>query len=276
MKKTVGIRGADGFIGGEILPYLKDRGYSVFKIARNFKPEDIAAFDVVINLAGAPINAIWTKSYKAKMIGSRIDTTRRLVEGIKNSKREMLLINASAVGIYKSNENIVYTEESFNYGDGFLSQLCKDWEEEALKADFNCRVVLLRLGVVMGENGGALQKLALSAKFGFSTVPGSGEQVTPWIMIDDLKRAINYIIENNQIYGAVNLTAPTLITASDVAREISKKYKTLLTLRVPAILFKLVLGEASSVLLDSHKVIPKKLIDNGFIFNLPNFSLKKG
>ena len=263
----VGITGSTGFIGKELSRFLNEKGFEVIPLSRGFKPEIASECDILINLAGATINKRWSKNYKNEIVNSRVETTKRVIDSIQSSNRVKLLINASAVGIYEQDNNTVHTENSTTLSSGFLGEVCKLWEREALKADGKCRVVIMRLGVVLSEKGGALRKMSLGAKFGVAAVAGKGTQFISWIMLGDLLRAIHFIIENGTITGIVNMTAPDPLTNYDLTKLISLKYHTFLTIKVPSALFRMVMGESSELLLKGVKVIPEKLEKAGFKFD---------
>ena len=270
---TVGITGSSGFIGSNLVNYLQECGYNTVPLRRGFPLEIAGKCDIIINLAGASINRRWSKSYKEVLNKSRVETTGRVVEAIKMSKNTKLLISASAVGIYQTNIDRTNTESDAVYGDDFLAELCKNWEKEALKAQVSTRVVIARLGLVMSESGGALIKMILPAKYGIAVTAGEGEQMISWIKLTDLLRAFSHIITNETLFGPVNLTTPNPISNKDLTAIIAKKEKTLINVKMPLCVFRLVMGEASDVITKGQKVIPEKLEKSGFKFSHPIFSL---
>ncbi|MDP3435970.1 MAG: TIGR01777 family oxidoreductase [Bacteroidales bacterium] len=269
----VGITGSSGFIGSNLIRHLKNEGYTTMPLKRGFSIELAGKCDIIINLAGASINRRWSSNYKVILSRSRIETTRRVVEAINLSKKVKLLISASAVGIYQSNNNRTNRESDAVYGDDFLANLCKDWEKEALYARDYTRVAIARLGLVMSESGGALVKMILPAKFGIAATAGEGGQIISWIMLEDLLRAFSHIIDNETLSGPVNMTSPNPISNRDLTAVIAKRERALFSLRVPEFVFRLIMGEASVVITKGQKVIPEKLEKSGFIFNSPTFSI---
>lgn len=263
----VGITGSTGFIGKELCTYLCENGFEVISLGRGFEPEIASGCDILINLAGASINGRWSKSYKNDIVNSRINTTERVIDSIRKSNTVKLLINASAVGIYEQDNITVHTESSTALSCDFLGEVCKKWEGEALKADSLCRVVIMRLGVVLSEKGGALKKMSMGARFGIVAVAGAGTQYISWIMLNDLLRAVNFIILNEPIRGVVNMTTTNPLTNHELTKIISRKYNTFLTIKVPAAIFRIVMGESSDILLKGVKVIPEKLEKSGFKFD---------
>jgi hypothetical protein len=194
---NVGITGASGLIARHLTKALVDKEFTVIPLLRGFEPETVKKCDIIINLAGANIGKRWTKKHKNEIWSSRINTTKRLSDALNQIfqqesatgiKRERLLISASATGIYKSDTDQVYTEKSYEYGDDFLAALCKAWEEEALRSNGSVRVAIVRFGVVMTKEGGALPKMILPSRFGIQMIFGTGNQKISWISLEDLVR----------------------------------------------------------------------------------------
>jgi uncharacterized protein (TIGR01777 family) len=271
---TIGVTGSSGFIGSNLVEYLLKSGFSVKLLKRDFNNQDLALCDVIINLSGANISKRWSKSYKKVLESSRVDTTAKIVSAIKDSPNIKLLINTSATGIYKQDSTIIQDESSNLFEDDFLSLLCKKWEEEALKAAPYTRVVIMRLGVVMSKNGGALPKLSLPVKFGVAAITGEGDQYISWIMLEDLLRAINHIINNQSISGVVNFTTPYPLTNRELTLRIASEYRVFFKMRIPETVLKLVMGEASSVLIKGVRAYPGVLEKSGFTFVYPHFPKK--
>ncbi|MHC1778868.1 MAG: TIGR01777 family oxidoreductase [Bacteroidales bacterium] len=268
-RTRVGITGSTGFIGKELTRFLNENRFEVIQLGRGFDLEVASDCDILINLAGATINKRWSDSYKYEIVNSRINTTEKVVDSIKRSNRVKLLINASAVGIYEQNNITVHTENSTALSESFLGDVCRKWEGEAMNANSLCRVVIMRLGVVLSEKGGALKKMSMGARFGIAAVAGSGKQFISWIMLNDLLRAIHFIIINNSLSGVVNMSTPNLLTNYELTKIISKKYHSFLTIHIPESLFKMSMGESSEIVLKGVKVIPEKLLESGFIFENP-------
>lgn len=272
----IAISGASGFIGQNLTNYFKGKGYlvvalphSMFQSASNTDLKDaLTNSDVVINLAGAPINHRWTKSYKQTMYDSRIITTRKIVEIINClEKKPQLLISTSAVGYYPSKG--CYDEYSSTKGDGFLSDLCERWEQEAYKVSPDVRLAITRFGVVIAKRGGAFQKIALSMKFKIATAIGPGTQYFPWIYINDLLDAMQHIINQPSVNGIVNFVAPEKITNYQFTKTIAESKNCFITITVPKIFFNILLGQASSFITEGQCVIPQKLVNSGFSFKAP-------
>jgi uncharacterized protein (TIGR01777 family) len=268
--KTIAITGASGFVGTSLIKYFSALGYKVLPIARDVLNnqeklnEILNSSNIVINLAGANIINRWSESYKKLLYSSRIDTTSKIVNTIKNiQNKPKLLISTSAVGIYDNKETY---NENGNYSNDFLSKLCQDWENEASKAKSDStKVSIFRFGIVMGKDGGALQKMITPFKLGLGGVIGNGNQSFSFIHIDDLLNAYKFVIENN--YEEIfNLTAPEPTTNKGLTLALGKTLKRPTILPVPEFVLNLIFSEGAKVLTDGQSVVPKKLLDLGFKF----------
>ena len=269
--KKIIITGASGFVGQSLTKMFVDNGYEVVGIKRtdlqniNKLITTIDKSYAVINLAGANIINRWTDNYKKLLYSSRIDTTKALVKAMSkcNNKPE-IFISTSAVGIYKNDKT--YADTSNIFADDFLANLCKDWEKEALKAsEFNIRTSVFRFGIVMG-NGGALAKMLLPFKLGVGGTIGDGSQSFSFIHIDDLLSAYNFIIENTKLDGVFNLTAPNPTTNYGLTKALGSTLNRPTIIPIPQFVLNLILSEGAKVLTDGQKVVPRRLIDNGFKF----------
>lgn len=274
-QKTIAISGATGFVGSYLTSHFEQMGCRVLPIGRHTlgNEEELKSIlgqaQIVINLAGAPINRIWTKTYKAELYDSRILTTGRIVYAINQlSIKPQLLISTSAIGYYPSYGH--YDEYSTQRGAGFLPQLCYDWEAEARQVDPSVRLVIARLGVVMAHHGGAFQQMSLSTKFKLATVLGDAKHMLSWISIADVLGAILHIIKHHEIEGAVNLVSPTSISNRDLLNTLKQHYKSWVKLRVPNIIVRLFAGEAAEFIINSPTAIPTKLEESGYQFQHPS------
>lgn len=187
---NIAMSGATGFVGTHLMKAFVEKGWGViplvrddFRLVRESLLKKIENADIVINLAGASIATKWTAEHKKLMYGSRVDTTRKIVEAFgMTSRKPELFISASAVGIYASGGP--YTEEDRKYADDFLGRLCLDWEQSALKAkEMGIRTVIFRFGVVLGVGGGALEKMIVPFKMGIGGVIGDGKQSFSWVRL---------------------------------------------------------------------------------------------
>ncbi len=272
--KTIAITGATGFVGTSLTKYFSNLGYKIIAISRDIlnnqeKLKDtLNQTDIVINLAGANIINRWSDSYKKLLYSSRIDTTSKIVNAINSiENKPKLLISTSAVGIYdnKSTHN-----ENGTFSNDFLSNLCQDWEKEALKANNETtKVAIFRFGIVLGRDGGAFAKMITPFKLGLGGIIGSGNQAFSYIHIVDLLRAYQFVIEN-KFSGVFNLTAPKPTTNLLFTRALGKALRRPTIFPVPEFILKLIFSEGAKVLTDGQDVIPEKLLSLGFKFEYKN------
>jgi uncharacterized protein (TIGR01777 family) len=193
--------------------------------------------------------------------------TQQLIEALqKINKRPALLINASATGFY-GDQGDRLLDESIEAGDDFLGQTAKQWELTAMQGfDLGMRVITPRFGIVLAPQGGFLEKLLLPFKFFAGAILGSGKNYLPWIHIDDLTRAILFLINNKNLEGGVNLVSPQAITISQFSHALAKTLHRPCLFKFPSFLLKIILGEMSILMLASCKVFPEKLMTAGFQF----------
>ncbi|MDN5106186.1 TIGR01777 family oxidoreductase [Aliarcobacter butzleri] len=268
--KTIAISGANGFVGTSLTNFFSSFEYKIVPLSRDVlnnksKLEEVLnSADIVINLAGANIINRWSESYKKLLYSSRIDTTSKIVNAISSiSNKPKLLISTSAVGIY---DNKSIYDENGSFSNDFLSNLCQDWEKEALKVkNETTKVAIFRFGIILGKDGGALQKMITPFKFGLGGTIGSGKQAFSFIHINDLLNAYKFVIENDYD-GVFNLTAPTPTTNKGLTLTLGKTLKRPTILPVPEFVLKLIFSEGARVLTDGQSAIPKKLLDLGFEF----------
>ena len=280
------ITGSSGFIGSHLIPYLQSQGNEIVRLVRSknkiagssefwdplkeyLEVKSIENFQVVIHLAGQNISSRrWSKKQKENIYDSRILGTQLLVGKLKELRTPPdLLICASAVGIYGNQGTETLTETS-KKGEGFLADLVWEWEKIACSAkDAGIRVVTMRTGVVLSNDGGLLRKILIPFKIGFGTVIGDGKQFMPWISIDDVNAVIDFIIKNRLISGPVNVVAPETITNYEYSKTLGKVLSRPVLFKAPAFILRLALGEmANDLLLSSSKVVPKVLTDHGYKF----------
>ena len=261
--KTIAITGASGFVGTSLTKYFSGLGYKIIPISRDILnnnkklEETLNQTDIVINLAGANIINRWSESYKKLLYSSRIETTSKIVNAINSvQNKPKLLISTSAVGIY---DNKSTYSENGSFSNDFLSTLCQNWEKEALKAkNETTKVSIFRFGIVMGKDGGALQKMITPFKLGLGGVIGSGKQAFSYIHIDDLMNAYKFVIEN-EFEETFNLTAPVPTTNKGLTLALGKTLKRPTILPVPEFVLNLIFSEGARVLTDGQSAIPKKL-----------------
>ncbi len=277
------ITGGTGFIGTPLTRELRSAGHRVVVTTRRqtdskdkitwnppelIPADTISKFDAVINLAGEPIAPQrWSKERKKRILSSRIDTTRALVESIKNvNARPKVLVSASAIGYYGPHGDEYVTEDSLP-ADDFLASVCKQWEAEAYKAlDLGMRVVTVRIGGVLEADGGALPQMALPFKFFLGGPIGSGRQWFSWIHRDDIIGIIKFALENESISGPLNLTAPNPVTNKEFSSALGKVLHRPSFVPVPGFVLQLTLGELGAVLLTGQRVLPEKVLKAGYKF----------
>ena len=283
------IAGATGLIGNELTNKLLSQGHSVSILSRNktsripktncfvWNPDkdyiDINAFDgvdAIINLSGAGVaDKRWTSSYKQTILGSRINSTKLLVNSMKNTKNQVhAFINASAIGYYGNDTGNNWVDENTKCGDDFLAEVVQKWEYEAFKAtELNIRTVAIRTGIVLSAKGGALPKMALPIKYYFGASIGSGNQYLSWIDIDDLISIFIHCLTNNTLNGAVNAVAPMPVTNhnfnSSLANQLHRK---IFSPNIPPIILKIMLGDFAASLIGGNRVLCTKILQSGFKF----------
>lgn len=271
------ISGGNGFIGTAIQNH-NFIGSIEFGILDRSQSDDIwkqmiVDADVVINLAGAPIIRRWSRKYKQTIVGSRINITSRIVQILNELPANItprLFISASAIGIYPDSDDTAHDEFSNTLGNTFLSGVVKQWENEAKKLQHPAvRLVIPRIGVVLGEQGGLMKKTLPLFKRGLGGKISSGNQAISFIHIDDLMAAIQFFIQHKNAKGIYNLVAPINATNLEFTKAMGNSLKRLTLLTVPAFVLKMVYGEAARLMIYGEKVIPKKLIDEGFVFQYP-------
>ncbi|MCY4617630.1 MAG: TIGR01777 family oxidoreductase [Chloroflexi bacterium] len=275
------ITGASGLIGGALVGQLRQRGVSVTAVSRNPRAHSalsgvnwtnwdgltdaVSGAAGVVHLAGEGIvDQRWSKARKEALRNSRIDTTRRVVTAIQEAgEKPSVLISASAIGYY-GNQVERESTESAPAGDDFLAQLCVDWEAEAQGAEV--RTVNARLGIVMSTEGGALPQLLFPFRLGLGGPIGLGRAWWSWIHIDDAVGVILHALENNQVEGAINLTAPNPVRNREFSSSLGRALGRPALMPVPPLALKLMLGEGASVLLASQRILPTRTLDLGYRF----------
>nr|MCH9740265.1 TIGR01777 family oxidoreductase [Campylobacterota bacterium] len=219
--------------------------------------------DVVINLAGAPIIKRWSDPYKQVLVSSRLDSTKKIVQAVNQSDVKHF-ISTSAIGIYP--DNVRCDETCSVLGNDFLANLSSNWEAEANAC--TKATTILRFGVVLGLEGGALKQMLTPFKMGVGGIIGDGKMVSSWIDIEDLMRIYDFVIEK-QLEGTFNATAPNPVSNHVFTKALGKALNRLTILPLPILALKLMYGEASTVLTGSKEVIPQALLDAGFSFKYP-------
>lgn len=285
MNQRVAIMGVTGFIGRGLPVLLAEKGIATTGVSRSgagrvpgvdrWLPADALDFSghhAVINLAGEPIDQRWNEKNRRLFRESRVGVTHRIVEAIAKlpaDSRPKVLVNGSAVGIYGDQGDEVLTETA-RRGLGYLADLCHDWEDAARDAEsLGVRVIRLRTGVVLGKGGRAFEKILSIFKFGIGGRLGSGQQWMPWIHVADLRAAIVHGVISETLAGAVNGAAPHPERNRDFTRKLAAAVHRPAILPSPEFALKLALGDFSSALLASQRVIPAALEADGFLFQFP-------
>ena len=276
----IGIIGATGYIGSRLQAAALGRGQEVVCFSRNERPgfrrfsldaiPDFSGLDAVVNLAGESILGLWTRQKKEKILRSRVETTRHVMEGLSRlPDGPRILINASAIGYYgDTGENSV--SETSSAGTGFLAETCKAWEEATQgTAAKSVRIVQLRIGFVTGP-GGAMRFVLPLFKMGLGGPLGNGRQWMSCIHVDDVAGLILWAIANASISGPVNAVCPEPVRNTDFTRALARVVHRPAILPAPAFALRLALGELSRVMLDSVRVIPEVALTAGYSFRYPN------
>ena len=282
------ITGGTGFIGSALCSYLSNLGHYVTVKTRYLNSvnkgikavndlqqlSDHDSFDIVINLAGEPIaDKRWSQKQKDIILSSRIDTTKQLIQFFNTREHKpTLFISGSAIGYYGITPSNNEINENDISDSSFSSKLCQQWETCALEAEaLGIRTCLLRTGIVLGKNGGALQKMLPPFKLGLGGKIGSGTQWMPWIHIDDMIGLIDLCINNSNINGPINCTAPNPVTNLTFTKTLASAINRPAIFPMPVFVIKLLMGQMGvELLLNGKKVVPKKALDFGYQFNYQN------
>lgn len=283
----VGVVGATGFVGKALVAALTGRGDAVVAFSRDpskarralpgvadarsleaITAEGVADLDAVVNLAGESIGAKrWDAEYKAAILESRVRTTRRVVDAIGAAgRRPQVLVNASAVGFYGPRGDEEVTEATPS-GDDFLSGVCREWEREAERVStFGVREVRARLGVVLGDGGGSLEKMLLPFKMFVGGPVGDGRQWFSWVHLADVVGAIVWALDHPTLHGAVNVTAPEPVRFGAFAEALGRRLRRPSWLPVPAFALRLAMGEMAEVVVTGQRAVPAALLAEGYSF----------
>jgi len=284
------ITGATGFIGRQVILHLRDRGHTIVVLTRDAEKapvrlpiacpvfswqnadqppprEAFADVDAVVHLAGENVINRWTSSRKKEIIKSRVESTRQLVATMQElARKPKVFVCASAIGYYgdRGDESL---DESAEAGEGFLPDLCRQWEEAARQAEeAGIRVVSLRIGVVLGHDGGALQPMLPPFRLGFGGRVGSGKQWMSWIHVRDLAGLILHALETEPVKGPLNAVSPQPVSNVEFTQTLAAVLKRPHLFPIPGFALKIIMGEASQVVLTSQRVTARKAAGYEFVF----------
>ncbi|XEC93836.1 TIGR01777 family oxidoreductase [Paenibacillus tarimensis] len=286
----IAVTGGSGFIGNALVQYLLERGDEVWIITRSTgrieqqdpklhvitwedlasKPERLEGLNAIVNLAGESINQRWTSEAKERILKSRLDAADRIAKLVRALERKpQTVINASGISIYGSSETAEFDESSASNISDFLSSVVEKWEKAA-NAIQTERLVKLRVGVVLGRSGGAFPAMAMPYRLFAGGKVGNGKQWLSWIHLEDMVRLIVFCIDNEQMEGPINASAPEPVTNDGFGRALGKALGRPHWFPVPAFLMKALFGELSVLLLEGQRVLPRKALEAGFRFHYPD------
>ena len=285
------ITGGSGFIGSNLAKYFLSRGHKVSAVGRSAdqglirhesfryvaadttRPgrwqEEVEETEAVVNLTGATIFKRWSPDYKKLIYNSRILTTRHLVAALPEN-RAITLCSASGTGYYGNRGDDILKEDD-SVGQDFLAQVSRDWEKEALQAaEKGARIAVMRFGVVLGKDGGAMAKMIPAFKMFVGGSLGSGNQWFPWIHLEDLMAAILFILEHRDVSGPLNFCAPNPVRYRELAKTLGEALGRPSFMPLPAFLIRIAMGEFGDIFLGSQRTIPDRLLKYGFSFQHPD------
>lgn len=280
----VAVVGATGLIGQAVVAALAARGDEVVALVRGGRavegaesvtwdgtgPVPAGAFVgcvAVVNLAGAPIGRRWNDAVKREILASRVGVTERVVEALAPGGAAVL-VNASATGFYRSGDR--EADEAAPPGTGFLADVCRRWEAAAAGAEAKgVRVVLLRTGIVLARDGGALPQMLGPAKFGLGGPIAGGRQWFPWVHIDDAVGLVLRAIDDPGMRGPVNVVAPGIVRQGDFSRALGRATGRPAFMPVPAFAIRAMFGEGAQLVLEGQRVVPRAAVDAGYRFAFP-------
>ncbi|MVO98475.1 TIGR01777 family oxidoreductase [Paenibacillus lutrae] len=283
----IAISGGTGFIGGHLISYFTQRQDELILISRSDPgkslpgvrtitwseieqdPHNLEGLDAWINLAGASINQRWSETAKRQILASRMKTTAAVANAVSAlHNKPPVVINASGMSIYGTSETDTYDEFSPPRLTDFLAEVVEQWEEAADRIAA-ARVVKVRVGIVLGTDGGAFPKMALPYKLGVGGPIGSGNQWMSWIHIDDMVRLIDTCVRNDEIEGPVNATAPNPVRNREFGEVLAGVLHRPNLFRIPSWVMKGLFGELSVLLLEGQRVLPRKMLEHEFQFAYP-------
>lgn len=269
------VAGASGFVGRHLTAALQRRGDTVVPASLRDPSAAAAAAagcDAAINLAGEPLAQRWTAQVKQKILSSRTELPRRFLDALAVSERQTTAyLSASAIGYYGTSDTETFVEEN-PPGADFLAQVCEAWEREALRArDFGMRAAVVRAGLVLGTDGGALAKIVPPFRMGLGGIVGSGTQWCSWIHIDDLVGIYLSVLDGGE--GPYNAVAPNPVSNAEFTRALGAALQRPTALPAPMFALRLMLGEGASVVTEGQRVLPKRIVaERGYAFTFPTLA----
>ncbi len=288
----VAVTGASGFLGPGFVQRLLGQGHDVHVLARDvgrtlsklpqgvtgsyfdattpLAPDALGGAEAVVHLAGEPVAQRWTKEAKHRIHDSRVVGTRVLVEAMRGAGTVKRFVSASAIGFYGGARGAEPLTEESAPGDDFLAQVCRGWEAEAMRArEAGIRTAVVRMGVVLHPEGGALHKMLPPFRMGAGGPVGSGKQYVSWVHREDALDLLLYVLEHPTVEGPVNVTAPTPVTNAEFAHAMGHALGRPAVMHVPAFMLKAAMGEMAKVALEGQRVLPKRALEAGFTFRHP-------
>lgn len=289
----IAIAGGTGLIGKALTNYLLKSGHEVIILTRQKQApsstgslrylswlnressslvEELTDVEAFINLAGSTINTRWRDKGKENIVESRIHVVEELYRLIRDlPTKPKVFINASAVGFYGTSEEKIFTESSIKPGTDFLAETVVKWESAVRKIEeSDVRTVFCRFGVVLDSNGGALPRIVLPYRLYIGGTIGTGRQWLSWIHLEDVVRGILFVIENRDVSGPVNFTAPEPVQMHEFGKTLAAVLNRPHWLPLPSFALKVLLGEMSILVLEGQRVLPETLINHGFTFYHPH------
>ncbi|MCO4328507.1 TIGR01777 family oxidoreductase [Staphylococcus hyicus] len=283
------VTGGTGLVGTALVDaLLKESDNNIYILTRSNRTSDqrrvsyinwenekwevqVPDIDIVINLAGATLNKRWTTSHKQRMMTSRLQATHALYALFQHRTHQpSILFNASAMGFYPPSQTNAYTENYNTLPHDFLSEIVYQWEREADHfLTFGTRVIKGRFGLILSKNGGALPMMALPYLYGVGGKIGNGKQWYSWIHLNDLVQCILFLIKHPDAQGVYNLNAPLPETQNDFGIALGRALHRPHYTRVPALVLRIILGEMSTLILDTQYMVPERIQMLGFKFEYP-------
>jgi uncharacterized protein (TIGR01777 family) len=282
----IGITGASGFLGQQIVQDALVRGHRVTPFSRRagepiagcesvrtFGPDlELSGIDAIIHLAGESILGLWTEQKRKKILRSRIDGTRWIVDAIGRARNKpSVLVSASGAGIYGNRGEETITESSSGSSAGFLAEVASVWEAEGRKVEAaGIRYIPVRIALILGKNGGAIPMMRTLFQFGLGGKLGSGKQWMPWIHIADIAALFLHSLETESVHGPINGASPTPIRNEEFTKVMGEILRRPTLFTAPEFALRMLPANEAALVLDSLRIIPEKALQTGFLFRFPD------